>query len=428
MKILKSLSLVALLAIVIGFLFYTPARAQENTNTDLANALAEFEADETTAKDLGIEQPNVLPGDRGYNWQIFKEKIGLFFTFDQEQKVTKLEEMSNRRLIEIQQLAQQGTTNAADHIEQALARYRNTMQQVTDKLEANPAIKDRLLEQFDTKQLQHQAVLVEVAEKLKDKLSEDKLNTLKQIREENAQRFYNLDKDKIQERLENALEKNNLGQSKFNTLRVLPTLEAIQESVDGEAQDKIEAVKEKAEEILGDRLQNMSPDDQQKLEKYINNIKAPDLIKQKVVDTLQNSNQLPSAAKQQIKNMALSYSQKLLEKFNAMTDTEKESFLKQFEDQARSHPVFLDFLNQLKEQPQLQARIRNLIQTQEQGLKVKLQQTTNLEKLNSLENNASIKANPTLLKTLREKQSQIRYAPQQNKPMMAPDAATPMDR
>lgn len=420
MKIVKLLSATMFLVAMISFTVYAPAKAQTNNN-DLANALVEFEADETTAKDLGIAEPAILPGDTGYGWQIFKEKVNLFFTFNTEKKVNKLEEISNRRLIEIQQLSKQGTANAAANIEKTLERYRSTIQQVTQKLEENPNIKDKVLEKFDTKQLKHQEVLIEVAEKLKDKASENQLKKLEQVREENTELFYNLDKEKFQERLESAVEKGNLGQSKFNTLRVLPTLETIQESTTGLAQDKVEAAINKAEEIIGNKLSNITSEEQIKLEKYINNVKAPELIKQKVVDTLQNNVQLSTAVKEQVKNVANSYSQNMLESFHQMSTAEKTKFLKQFEDASRSHPIYLDFLNQLDE-PQLQERISNLIQIQEQGVKTKLQQTNNLQKLNSFENNTSIKDNPVLMKTLRDQQTQLRYEPLQRPQMITPES------
>lgn len=147
----------------------------------------------------------------------------------------------------------------------------------------------------------------------------------------------------------------------------------------------------------------------------------PEFVKQKVVDTLQNSSQLSTAVKEQIKNVANRYSQNMLERFRQMSTAEKTKFLKQFENISRSHPVYLDFLNQLDE-PQLQEKIHNLIQIQEEGVKTKLQQTNNLQKLKSFENNTSIKANPTLMKTLRDQQTQLRYEPLQRTQMMAPES------
>lgn len=426
MKFLKLFSLAIILAMFGGFLLSNSVQAQETE--ELANALAEFEADEVTAKDLEVEEPTVLPGETGYGWQIFKENVGLFFTFNNEKKVEKLEQISNRRLIEIKKLSEKTDGDASAKIEQALERYRNVMQKVTNRLEKNENLKEKILEKIDAKQLKHQEVLLEVGEKLKNKLPEEKLDRIKKVREENSRRLYNLNKEKFQERLENAVEKVNVGQSKFNTLRVLPALEAIQESVtDEEAQGKIDAVKIKAEAILSERLQNMSSDDKEKLDKYIHNVKAPELVKQKVVDTLQNSAQLPTAAKEQIKATAKSYAERTLERFRTMNQAQKEKFLNQFENVSRSHPAYLDFLNKVDD-PNLQERVRKLKQLQEEGIKEKLQKTDNIQKLNSFENNSSIKANPALLKTLRDKQQQIKYQPKQVRPAPSPSPATDLRR
>ena len=91
MRALKFISFTILLSFFAGFLFSSSAFAQDN----LENALAEFENDDVTAKSLDIEEPKTLPGDTWYWWQGTKENVGLWFTFNKEKKLQKLEEENN---------------------------------------------------------------------------------------------------------------------------------------------------------------------------------------------------------------------------------------------------------------------------------------------------------------------------------------------
>ncbi len=403
MKLLKIFSLAIIISLLAGFVF-TPIKAQETNSEELANILVEFEADEIDAKALNIEEPDALPGEFKYNWQIFKENTGLFFTFDKEKKIKKLEKISNRRLLEAKKLTETGTANAANRVEDALKRYEEARKKSRVRLEANPELKDKLLEKFDTNQLKHQQVLSTVTEKLRNKISEDKLKKLENLKKANALRWYNTNKDDIQVRLEKAIDNNSVG-SKFKQLKNIATLEELGEILPEEAKDKIEAARALAEEKLTNKLENLDTVDKEKFEKYINNIKVPELTKQKFISNLKDSNKLSPAIKEKAKNIFNNYSNTLRDKFENLDAAGKKRFLNQFENKLRSHPANIQFLENL-DSPENKERIKNLLETQAEGVKAKIQKTTDPAKLRSLEQN--LKNYPALRRQIQQRQTEIR--------------------
>jgi len=399
MPIIKILTL----AIILTFVLITPSYAQDDSA--LANALVEFEVDEIDAKDLNIEEPNSLPGEFKYNWQIFKENIGLFFTFKPEEKITKLEEISNRRLIEAQKLAATGTTNAANRVEEALKRYEQTREKIATRLEENPELKERLLEKFDANQLKHQQILSTVAEKLRNRASQADLEKLEKIKKEVAVRWYNANKEKTQERLEEAIDDNNVG-SKFRQLRNIATLEELSETLPEEASDKIEAAKLRAEERLAEKLNNVSLEDRDKIEKYIKNIKTTDLIKQKFINNLKDSSNIPDSIRERMQNMSEQYIEILINRFESLSPEEQERFLQQFN--ADEHPAYLQLLERIKNANNANT-VDDLIETQKDGIKARIQATTDPARLRILEQNVS--ADPVLRRQIQDRKIQINSNP-----------------
>jgi len=405
MKLLKLFSL-----IIISFLamaVFNPIQAQETNAQDLSNVLAEFEADSIDAQDFNMEEPSVLPGQFQYNWQKFKENVGLFFTFDQEKKINKLEEISNRRLLEAKKLADTGTANAASRVEEALKNYQEAKQKIATKLVANPELQQTLLEKLDANQIKHEQILSTVTEKLRDKIPADQLTRLENIKKEDALNWYNTNSEDIQQRLENAIDNNNLG-SKFKQLSNIATLQELGDILPENARTRIEAANTKAEEKLSERLQNINTTDQQKLEKYINNIKTTEIVKQKFISNLKDSTELPQAVKEKAASIFDNYSANMLQRFQNLDPSEQEKFLNQFENESRSHPANIKFLEDLNK-IENNDRIKYLIEIQIEGVKAKIQGTTDPAKLKSLEQNLS--ENPVLRRQIQQRQSEIRNAP-----------------
>ncbi|MFA6466280.1 MAG: DUF5667 domain-containing protein [Patescibacteria group bacterium] len=415
MKLLKLFSL-AIMSFLLVFSFHF-VQAQETNTEQLANVLIEFETDEINAKSLNIEEPDAVPGQFKYNWQIFKENTELFFTFDKEKKIEKLEKISSRRLLEAKQLAETNTTDAASRVAEALKKYEETKQKINARLENNPELREKLLEKFDANQIKHQQILSSVTEKLRNKISESQLDKLETIKKEEALRWYNNDKEKIQARLEKAVDNNDVG-SKFKQLKNIATLEELSDTLPEDVKIKVEAAKVRAEEKLSEKLENINSQDKEKLEKYIKNIKTSDVNKEKFISNLKDSEQLSPAFKEKANNIFNNYSDTLRKKFQSLDPAGQKKFLDQFEDKLRSHPANIQFLESL-DSSENKERIKNLLEIQSEGVKEKIQKTTDPVKLKTLEQN--LQNNPILRKQIQDQQRQIKT--EQNSLLPAPSAS-----
>lgn len=402
MKLLKLFSL-ATISFLFIFSFHF-VQAQETNTEQLANVLIEFETDEINAKSLNIEEPDAVPGEFKYNWQIFKENTELFFTFDQEKKIEKLEKISSRRLLEAKQLAETNNADAASRVAETLKKYEETKQKINARLENNPELREKLLEKFDANQIKHQQILSNVTEKLRNKISENQLDKLETIKKEEAIRWYNNDKEKIQARLEKAVDNNDVG-SKFKQLKNIATLEELSDALPEDVKIKVEAAKVRAEEKLSEKLENIDNQDKEKLEKYIKNIKISDVNKEKFISNLKDSEQLSPALREKTNNIFNDYSDTLRKKFQSLDPAGQKKFLDQFEDKLRSHPANIQFLESL-DSSENKERIKNLLEIQSEGVKEKIQKTTDPVKLKTLEQN--LQNNPVLRKQIQEQQRQIK--------------------
>ena len=96
------------------------------------------------------------------------------------------------------------------------------------------------------------------------------------------------------------------------------------------------------------------------------------------------------------------------DKFENLDATEQKRFLNQFENSSRSHPANIQFLESL-DSPENKERIKSLLETQSEGIKAKIQRTTDPAKLRSLEQN--LKNYPVLRRQIQERQNKIQVAP-----------------
>lgn len=400
---MKTIKLFFLSFLLISLILSPSLAIKAQENEELANALLEFEIDSVDAKSLNIEEPNALPGQFKYKWQLFKENISLLFTFNEEAKVEKLEEISQRRLIEAKKLSEQGTDNAALKVKEALDKYQEVKNKINERLANNPQLKEKVLQKIDAQQLKHQQILSSVIDKLENKTSEDIVNKIKNIKEESALNWYKNDRDNLQERLNTALENNAVG-SKFKQLQNIASLEEMDSILPMEAQDAINATRLKAQKDLASKLKKIEESDIDKFNKYISNIKTDAINKEKFISNLKDNTALPTELRQEAASIFQSYTSRLQNRFENLSDEEKEKFLEQFENTLRSHPANLEFLESIDDE-KYRARVKELIEIQSQGIKEKIQNTTDPVKLRSLQQN--LQNYPVLRRQIQSQQEKI---------------------
>lgn len=394
MKTLKLLSLTIILGLIGGLLTFTTSQAQ--TNDELQNMMAEFEMDDITTESLGIETPTTLSGDTGYWWVNLKRNLNLFFTFNQTKKALKEQNYASELLLEAKQLAEQ-EANSED-ISNTLNKYQQLKERLTNRVQNNEQVRNQVMNELDDKEFKHLQLVREIS----DKVPEEIAIKLTEINKENAERWFETHEEQVTERLIRVIEQNNTG-SKYQQFRHLATLEELSESLPADLQDKLEIVKIAAQEKLADKLTNSTIDDKEKIEKYIDNVNLDQIVKEKIIQELQYSKELPLVAKTTIDKVASSYAQRTKEQWNNMNLEAKKRFLAQFAN--RYHPSYLEFLNSIEVPAELKKLVQELKNKQEEGIRNKIQQTNNIDKLNSFQD--SLQNSPTLRKQIQERKNNI---------------------
>ena len=391
MKIFKLMSLATILAL---FFVATPlAYAQDE---DVVSQ--ELAIDEITAAKLGVEEPSSTEGDGAYWWQNMKRNVDLFFTFDDVKKAIKEENYSGQLLLEAKQIIKENPS-ATEDIEKTLARYRKMKEKLANRIQNKAEVREKIMERVDQAEFDHLQLLREVS----DKVPADVAAKLEDIRKENAERWYNTNKEQVTTRLQKVIASKNTG-SKLQQFKNLATVAELEDVVPENVKAQLETVKDAAQERLAEKLKDAKPEDAAKVEQYIEKINLSPVVKQKFVNTLQENDKLPTNVRNTISNTAQSYSERLRNRFENLNDEGKKNFLDEFD--TRTHPEYLKFLQDIEVPENLKARVNTLIEKQSTGIRAKIKATQDSQKLESLEN--SFRANPVMLKEIRDQKIRVR--------------------
>jgi len=183
------------------------ALAQENEETNATTA------EEITAEDLEVSEPRLLPGSPFYFLKEWARTIQTTFTFNAVAKAKLKEKISNEKLIELKKLVEEKKEQKI--IEKGIENYKKGVEEikaVTDKIkekaEENVEV-GKFLDKFVQQQTLHQQIL----QKLETQVTTTTFEKIQAVREEHLERFGEVmnkleaNKEKIQERLEEGLEK-----------------------------------------------------------------------------------------------------------------------------------------------------------------------------------------------------------------------------
>lgn len=296
-----SKTVVFLSLIVISFwVIAVPVSAQEQNQT--ANSQVEI-----TTKDLGVENPGVLPTSPFYFLKEWTRGIRKTFTFNPVKKAELELQYTNERAAEIKKMEEvapskiNAITRAAENYQKNVEQLKNRLNQLKETTQ-NPNV-DKLLDKIVGNSLQHQQLFDELKLKfenqpeLKEKLeaSQEKIG---EIITNLSEKFDNI--EAFKERLERAIERaieNTESTSTFNGLRVIQIIDKIKEKLPAKEQQKIEEVKKtilenkvQKQEIKAEDVENMIVEVENliaKAEKGLENAKTE--IQQSVKQLLENS-------------------------------------------------------------------------------------------------------------------------------------------
>lgn len=398
----KKIIFYSLFVFTLAFVWLINAKvifAQSDDTTSTATTITEVSSD-----DLGVQANEIkAPGDAGYWWSKFKLSTKILFTADQVKKDELKLKQANLELLTAKKLAENNPdTNSQEKLKQALEKYQAKMTKVEEKINSLPADKKtELLKKIDEQALKQQEIL----RNLGSKLPEETKAKIEALRKERINTWYETHKDNIEQRLEDAALSDSQ-KDKLRTLANLATLEEIKDALPQEAQDKIEAAQNKAKENLIAKLKNISAQEKEQINNYLQEVKLTEIQKIKLTETLtSNSNSALSLEAGKAKEELMA---KLKEKFNNLDAEKKEKFLKQnIQNSQNGEAVKIKILNELKTSSsgELKMELDKLRIEQQEQLKEKIKEIEDSDDLDELEDDA--KNLPVIKKELEEKKLEL---------------------
>ena len=308
----RIITLLVSLSLLAFFAGYLPTKAETTstvpTTTDQTVSSTVNIDENVTADELGVSEPSLLPTSPLYfikNWQ---RGIRLFFTFNPVKKAALREKYASEKLLEAKKVAEK--TNNPEVLEKATKNYEkeiDKIKEIVDKikpgLKNNPKI-NSFLDKFTKQQILHQKILDRLEKKIKNPKAKKAIEkaTRRHIQRfrEVMEKLENKDPDKIAQRIERATKRMRGSHFKdFKALEVLNKVEyliasstTLTAATSSEKMIKaIEKAKQRIEDRLKKRLENLPKDRQGEFQKYVEKMNSKPELKINILKRiLQNTN------------------------------------------------------------------------------------------------------------------------------------------
>jgi len=316
------IKLIFLIFVLIIFsLAFNPAILAQEESADInegQEAEEVIQDEEITAEDLEVSDPKILPDSPFYFLKNIWRTIRSTFTFGAVNKAELRLKYANQRLIEAKKLAEK--TNKEKLVEKTVEKYQEEMKKVKTQAErfkekAKEDLKiDKFLNKFTDKTIKQQRLLDCLEKNLSDK--PEVLERIRNSRERALEHFGEVmerleEKNQISTRLEESLEK--IEGSKFKNFKNLEILINLENKIPEEAKEAIQQAQENSLKRLHEDLEQMSPQDQEKFNEYLENIGGDQAVHMEILQQLnkqkssqalnQEIQQARERAEERIKNM-----------------------------------------------------------------------------------------------------------------------------
>jgi len=225
--------LISIMVLVFGLALLLPAAiAQDDSQVIL---------EEITAEDLGLtEEPTVLPTSPvGYFFKNIGRSLQTAFTFNSVKKAELQLKQANERILEAKIVAEREGDNAKTQevVAKALEKIESLKDKVSQRIEKiqenDSQSADRLLDLVTDREVKHQQLIDNITVKMEN-LSEERKVRIEEVKERTLEKYSNLlervdvDGEKIRERLEKVLDRN---QDKIDNLKAIPVLERLTDKI-----------------------------------------------------------------------------------------------------------------------------------------------------------------------------------------------------
>lgn len=374
--------------------------AQSDDATNTSSTITEVSSD-----DLDISSEEVkAPGEAGYWWSKFKLSTKILFTADQVKKDELKLKQANLELLVAKKLAENNPdANLQEKLDKALESYQAKMTKVEEKINSLPADKKAdLLKKIDEQTLKQQEIL----RNLSAKLPEEAKAKIEALRKERINTWYEKHKANLEQRLTEASATTDQA-DKFAGLKAMANLEDLKDSLPTEAGKAIEATQNKTRDRLIEKLKNISEQEKEKVNKYLQEVKLTDVQKIKLTESLSSAPQ-GSVLSTEATQAKASLMAKLKEKFNKLDDSQKEKFLQQnISTGQNAEAVKIKIINELRSESsnEVKNKLEKLKIEQQEQLKEKIKNTKNSDDLDELEYDT--KNLPVIRKEIEEKKLEL---------------------
>jgi hypothetical protein len=241
--------------------------AQENS--EQSQAIPSI-VEEITTKDLGVENPGILPTSPFYFLKSITRNIKRVFTINPVKK-TELElEIANQQAAEIKKL-EEVAPNRVDAISKAVANYQTNVERLKNRLDElketsqNPNINE-LVEKLTNRSIKHQQLFDELKNKFEDnkELGQQIEVVQEKISEAVAKVPEKFDNpEAFRERIEKIFKLQP--EEVVNELKKLEIIDRIGSKIPAEQGREIEIMKENIVKEIGDKIEKMPAAQQQEI-------------------------------------------------------------------------------------------------------------------------------------------------------------------
>lgn len=258
--------------------------AQETENSAEAVALDE----NVTAEDLGVAEPTVLPNSPFYFLKNLGRTIQSTVTLDPVKKAKLKERFANEKLIELKKLVEK-TQNpevikkATENYQKEVENVKKAAERIKEKAGENQEV-GKFLDKFTQQSVLHQAIL----QKLEDQVPEKALEKITEAREAHLEKFGEVmnrleNKERIQERLENNLQK--VEGSEFKNFKNLEMLQALEEKAPEAMKKAVQQVRVNVMTQLKEDVKEMTAEKLERFQTYTENVSG---VKERQMEILES--------------------------------------------------------------------------------------------------------------------------------------------
>ena len=252
-----------ILSFLLIFSFWSMANltsAQEATSTD-EGIQAIVVANEVTTKDLGVEEPGILPSNPFYFLKNWGRGVRRIFTIDPVNRAALELQIINQQAAEIKKMEEATSTpNRLDAISKAIGNYQSNAERLKNRLEdiketsQNPNVDD-LLEKLIDRSIKHQELFDNLKEKFE--INDELKNSFEKAKEKLNDVFVGIpDKFENPEMFRQKLEKviENRSEWTFKELKAIEIFDKLDGRFSEEVKNEIQGIKDDLAKKFEERM------------------------------------------------------------------------------------------------------------------------------------------------------------------------------